>query len=119
MKRKETRLEKNLKGLGYFLSHKTYTGKHSDKVYTYVYLKYNGDYEFSVLLNKTREQIVHYSFICNRTLEYNLGILEFLQAVHTKFKEELMSVYDFDNKCAYEITEIKDDPFIEESGFDD
>lgn len=119
MKRKETRLEKNLIGLGYHLSHKTYTGKHSDKVNTYVYVKDNGVVEYSVSLDKNREQIVYYSFTNHRTLDYNFGILESLQEIHTKFNEELMSVYDFATKCAYEITEIKSDPFIEESGFDD
>ena len=119
MKRKETRLEKNLIGLGYHLSHKTYTGKHSDKVDTYVYVKDNGFIEYSVFLNKDRTTIRNYSFKNKVYMEYTNGILESLEEINGKFKNELMGIYDFANECAYEITEIKDDPFIEESGFDD
>ena len=39
MKRKITELEENLIKKGWQLSHKTYVGKHSDKVENYVYLK--------------------------------------------------------------------------------
>lgn len=39
MKRKITELEENLTKKGWQLSHKTYVGKHSDKVENYVYTK--------------------------------------------------------------------------------
>ena len=39
MKRKITELEKNLIEKGWELDHKTYYGKHSDKVLNYVYEK--------------------------------------------------------------------------------
>ena len=46
MKRKETQLELNLIEKGWELDHKTYTGKHSDKVLNYVYEKvYSREYE--------------------------------------------------------------------------
>ena len=37
MKRKITELEKNLIEKGWELDHKTYTGKHSEKTFQYVY----------------------------------------------------------------------------------
>lgn len=46
MKRKITELEKNLIEKGWELDHKTYTGKHSEKTFQYVYEKvYVGEYE--------------------------------------------------------------------------
>ena len=46
MKRKKTQLELNLIEKGWELDHKTYTGKHSDKVLNYVYEKvYYREYE--------------------------------------------------------------------------
>lgn len=46
MKRKKTQLELNLIEKGWELDHKTYTGKHSDKVLNYVYEKvYSREYE--------------------------------------------------------------------------
>ena len=121
MKRKETRLEKNLLGIGYHLSHKTYTGKHSDKVDTYVYIKDNGVIEYSVFLNKDRTTIRNYSFRNKVYMDYTSGILDSLIEINSKFQNELMGIYDFSRNCAYEIPDIgfSSDPFIEESGFDD
>lgn len=46
MKRKKTQLEINLIEKGWELDHKTYTGKHSDKVLNYVYEKvYSREFE--------------------------------------------------------------------------
>lgn len=46
MKRKKTQLEINLIEKGWELNHKTYTGKHSDKVLNYIYEKvYSSEYE--------------------------------------------------------------------------
>ena len=39
MKRKRTELEENLIKNGWCLDHKTYTGKHCDKVFQYIYEK--------------------------------------------------------------------------------
>ena len=70
MKRKITELEKNLIANGWELDHKTYYGKHSDKVLNYVYEKvyvkeYTRDdgkvivntWTARVLLDKTRTKI--------------------------------------------------------------
>jgi len=113
MKRKETLLETNLIKLGYHLSHKTYTGKHSDKVDTYVYQKENEVITYSVALNKTREKIVDKSFTNHRVLEYTRGILDSLEEISGKFEEELASLF-----VVLETTIENHDPFVEESNFD-
>ena len=122
MRRKETLLESNLIELGYRMSHKTYSGKHSDKVESYIYKKINGEVVYQVSLNKTREHIDHYSFQTLRQFDYNRGKLEGLYEVLMGLEDELKSVYDFDKKCAKEVLEYEEmdiDNFVEESGFDD
>lgn len=103
MKRKETSLETNLISRGYHLSHKTYVGKHSDKVDTYVYVKNNGEILFSVALDKNRNKIVHYSFKNNRSFDYTFELLETLLEINTNFHNELMVIYDFTLNKAKEI----------------
>lgn len=120
MKRKETVLETNLIGLGYYLIHKTYIGNHSDKVDTYTYKKDNGVIEFYVDLDKTREKIVRYYFKNKEHISFTDGILESLLQINNKFHEELEEYYDFANQCVKEIDpDIKCEPFVEESAFDD
>lgn len=71
MKRRKTQLELNLIEKGWELDHKTYTGKHSDKVLNYVYEKvYSREFEREdgkieittwsarVLLDSKREHVV-------------------------------------------------------------
>lgn len=115
MKRKVTQLEHNLISRGYHLSHKTYTGKNSDKVDTYIYIKDKNNINYYVALDKNRNEIVHYSFTNNYNMYYSNGTLESLLEINARFNLELQEIYDFGKKESIEINE----PFIEESSFDD
>ena len=133
MKRKITLLEKNLLTKNYKLTGKTYTGKHSDKVESYIYEKQVNNTTYFVYLDKTREKISHYSFTNNFFKVFDNGKIEGLQEVLLYFEEELKSLYDFEKKTATPIVEYTDlvqgyketvdefenVPFIEEGIFDD
>lgn len=102
MKRKETLLEKKLIENNYRLKEKTYTGKNSDKVDNYIYSYENGETEFFVNLDKTREHIVYYSFNNSKFYKYDLGKIESLKYVFDSFEEFLKSIYDFKERRAKE-----------------
>ena len=122
-RRKETLLERNLIEKGYRLSHKTYEGKYSEKVNNYVYKHDNGAVEYQVSLDRTREKIDHYAFTTKTYIEFTNGILDSLQEINECFVNELKDIYDFTNECAKEYVPFTiddlNDPFIEESVFDD
>lgn len=123
MRRKQTKLENNLYELGYKLDHKSYCGKKSEKVDVYVYLKGKGDISFIVSLDRTREKIMHYAFFDRSIINYTEYSIMGLKETFDNFKEELSEIYDFENQIAkdYQKIELADieNPFIEESNFDD
>lgn len=124
MRRKETQLENNLNELGYKLSHKTYCGKKSEKVDEYIFLKQNGYTIYQVSIDRTREHINSYSFFNRSIALFNDNSIEELQEINNKFHEEMNLIYDFENKVARELEnpfdlEDVEEPFIEESAFDD
>jgi hypothetical protein len=127
MKRKETLLEQNLIYKGYRLEGKSYTGKKSDKVFAYNYVKDNGVVKYYVQLDKTRNTIKYHYFTTDRYYLYDQGKLEGLQEVLSSFTSELMSIYDFQNHKARDLpvfSELEEDlinheDYIEESVFDD
>lgn len=120
MKRKETQLETNLIYKGYHLSHKTYTGRNSSKVDSYVYVKEKNNIVYNVELDKNRNEIKYYSFTNNAHIYYTNGILESLDLINNNFTNELCEIYDFTTKQVKDYLEIEVDEerFIEESGFD-
>lgn len=122
MRRKQTQLETNLIELGYKLSHKTYYGKKSEKVDKYVFIKQNGHITYQVSIDRTREHICDYSFITDeirRIMVVNDDSIEYLQEINNKFHEEMSYIYDFKGKHAHELENPFDEPFVEESVFDD
>lgn len=125
MKRKETLLESNLIYLGFRLVGKTYTGKHSDKVEGYHYEKEVGETTYVVNLDKTREEIVSFLFRNPHFYEFDLGKINGLYDVFNQFTLELQKIYNFSDKKALSIynfiveEENINDPFVEESNFDD
>ena len=124
MRRKQTKLENNLYELGYRLDHKTYCGKKSDKVLDYVFIRTNGYYEYQVYLNRERTKIEGYCFTNPTIRTYNDMSLGLLQQDYENFKKELDQIYDFENQVAKDCVNVKDvsefeNPFVEESAFDD
>lgn len=126
MRRKKTLLEENLDYLGFTLSHKTYTGKKSEKVYQYVYVRKQDFTTYNVFLDRTREHIVDFNFIDRSILFYNDKSMDILQEKLVGFSTELHEVYDFENNMALEIKQPIDyvedcieNAFVEESVFDD
>lgn len=120
MKRKETQLESGLIYKGYHLSYKTYMGKNSNRVDSYVYEKEKNNITYSVELDKNRNQIKYYSFTNNAHIYYTKGILESLQLINDNFTLELSELYDFTTNQVKDYLEIEidEDRFVEESGFD-
>lgn len=123
MKRKETQLEKNLQEYYYKLAYKTYEGKNSEKVSGYVYQKKTNLTLYTVCLDKTREHIVSYAFSNSHYDYFDKGRIEGLQEVLDFLGKQLNDIYDFENKVARELppfdVEDIENPFIEESNFDD
>ena len=123
-RRLETLLEQNLIFKGYKLTSKTYEGVKSEKVDSFIYEKTNGVVNYKVALNGKRNEIKHYSFTNKQQLDFTSGILDSLELINSGFIQELKEIYDFENKCAkeisYEVPDFSfDEPFIEESHFDD
>ena len=123
MRRKETKLEKNLIDLGYWLSHKTYCGKKSEKVFEYIFIKENNHTIYQVSINRTREHINSFSFTNRTIVSFNDNSIEELQKINNNLHEEMTLIYDFENKVAKELENPFDldveEPFGEESAFDD
>ena len=124
MRRKQTELEYNLNELGYKLSHKTYCGKKSEKVDEYIFLKQSGYTIYQVSINRTREHINSFSFVNRSIALFNDNSIEELQEINNKFHEEMNLIYDFENQVAKDYVNVKDvsefeNPFVEESAFDD
>ena len=69
MKRKSTDFEQKLLGSGWKLIYKTYRGKNSQFVWTYVYSKYYCGYLFKIALDKKREKTLNI-YIENAKNEY-------------------------------------------------
>lgn len=115
MKRKETKLEKNLQEYYYKLDYKTYEGKNSEKVSGYVYKKVIGSTTYIVSLDKTREHIVSYAFSNNHYDYFDKGKIEGLQDVLCFLGEELTKIYDFTTKQARELDDFRalEEDFIE------
>lgn len=126
MRRKETKLETNLITKGFKLSHKVYTGKHSDKIFSYIYIKENRACVYEVSLDKTRDKIIGYQFNTCNVHEYTYGIIDGLKEVLDGLKTELNDIYDFEQEVAKDYEEIKledletnFDNYIEEAMFDE
>ena len=108
MKRKETKLEKNLQKIGFTLSYKHYEGKHQERVSGYVYERRNSHITYMVNLDKTRTQIVSYAF-SNKYYDYfNKGRIEGLQEVYESFGDELSSIYNFQTKETLDLVDFSD-----------
>ena len=123
-RRKETLLEQNLVVKGYKLLFKTYEGKKSEKVDSYVYGKSNGYVDYRVHLDSKRVGVKYFCFTDKQYLTFTSGIIESLQEIDENFKKELSEIYDFENKCAKELEDIgnytlEETPFIEEHFFDE
>lgn len=119
MRRKQTQLETNLIELGYKLSHKTYCGKKSEKVDKYIFEKRNGHITYIVSIDRTREHICDYAFSSNEIMLFSDYSIEYLQEINNKFHEEMSYIYNFKEKHAHELENPFDEPFVEESVFDD
>ena len=122
MRRKETMLESNLIELGFRLSHKTYVGKHCDKVDHYVYKLLKVSTAYVVELDKTREHIVSYYFENMDKHHYTFEYINLLYDVIQDFYGDLCKIYDFNGHRALELEEyeeVDNDNFVEESAFDD
>ena len=99
MKRNITKLEENLIAKGWELDHKTYIGKHSEKVFQYVYEKVIDD----IMLNgKTISARVSLSrdrtFVENIEVLINGGyvdelFLSFYQMVLSRISKEVIGAY--------------------------
>lgn len=114
MRRKTTELEQRLNTLGFKLTKKNYSGKHSEKIESYTFEMERGNVTYFVCLNKTREEILNYSFTTNHFMTYTYGVIEGLYDVLSGLEDKLMSIYDFDKK------DIVDFPhFVEEALLDE
>ena len=108
MKRKETKLEKNLQKIGFTLSYKTYEGKHQEKVSGYTFERKCNHTTYIVNLDKTRTQIVTYAF-SNQYYDYfNKGRIEGLQEVLEFLGEELKKIYDFEKKETLDLVDFSE-----------
>ena len=125
MRRKTTLLEENLYFLGYRLDHKTYSGKKSDKVFQYVYIKENlkNGKDYYVNLNRERTKIESFGFISTTITKYNELTISVLVNEYDSMRAVMESIYDFEKEDAKTIETIDleeaNDPFVEESVFDD
>lgn len=124
MRRKQTELEYNLNELGYKLSHKTYYGKKSEKVDQFVYTKNNGMDTNYVYLNRERTKIESFGFTSNRYVRYNAYSIDDIQNTYEMLENSLKDIYDFEKQVAKDYVNVKDvsefeEPFVEESVFDD
>ena len=124
MRRKQTKLENNLYELGYRLDHKTYCGKKSEKVDQFVYTKHNGFDVMYVYLNRERTKIESFGFTSNRYTQYNAYSIDDIKENYETLENSLKDIYDFENQVAKDFSLVKDvsefeNPFIEESYFDD
>ena len=125
MIRKQTKLESNLIELNYKLSHKSYYGKHSEKVEYYVYIKKIGETESHVYLNKHREKIINFSIGNPHIAEFNKELLKELCDTYEFVRKELESIYDFEKYETIDLDPVafgENEPmtdFVEESAFDD
>lgn len=123
MRRKQTKLENNLYELGYRLDHKTYCGKKSEKVDQFVYTKYK-DEIYYVCLNRERTKIENYGFTSNRYTRYNSYSINDIKETYETLENSLKEIYDFENQVAKDYVKVEDvsefeNPFVEESAFDD
>lgn len=124
MRRKQTELEYNLYEIGYRLDHKTYCGKKSEKVDQFVYTKNNGSDICYVYLNRERTKIESFGFSSNRYMRYNAYSIDDIQKTYEMLESSLKEIYDFEKQVAKDFVNVKyvsefENPFIEESAFDD
>ena len=108
MKRKETKLEKNLQEYFYKLDYKTYEGKNSERVSGYIYKKVVSFTTYIVKLDKTREHIEYYAFTNSHYDYFDKGRIEGLQDVLEFLGEELSKIYDFKNGVALDLVDYSD-----------
>ena len=119
MKRKITELEKNLIEKGWELDHKTYTGKHSEKTFQYVYEKvYVGEYERNdgkivvtttsayCILNSKREKIESVEIKQNGGYLSLLALL-FLECRLKAIEKEVNDCYPVDNEAPKEEEKVE------------
>lgn len=108
MKRKETKLEKNLQKIGFILSYKTYEGKHQEKVSGYAFERKCNHITYIVNLDKTRTQIVAYAFKNQHYDYFDKGRIEGLMEVYESFGDELATIYDFEKKETLDLVDFSD-----------
>ena len=99
MKRKITKLEENLIAKGWELDHKTYIGKHSEKVFQYVYEKVFDDTLLNgktisarVSLGRERTNVANIEVLINGGYVDEL-FLSFYQMVLSKISKEVIGAY--------------------------
>lgn len=93
MKRKITDLEQRLIDKGYYLSHKHYGGRKSEKTISYMYVNKNA----FVKLDNKREKVVDYGLLNYHAMELTrielLGINITLDMIAKDIKQEPMKDY--------------------------
>ena len=85
MKRKTTDLEQKLISKGYYLSHKTYGGKKSQKTLFYYYINKNS----FVKLDSKREKVVTYGLLNYHAMELTRLELQGIQIVLDMLESEI------------------------------
>ena len=105
MKRKITNLEQRLIDKGYYLSHKHYGGRKSEKTLSYMYVNKNA----FVKLDSKREQVVDYGLLNYHAMELTRMELQGIEILLDMIKN------DFIIEGYYEPTTVG----IAPSGFDE
>jgi hypothetical protein len=108
MKRKITELEQRLIEKGYYLSHKTYGGRKSEKTLSYIYVNKNA----FVKLDSKRESVLDYGILNYHAMELTrielLGIEITLDMIRNDFESEPIKVGD----------KVKIEPYITKSPYE-
>jgi hypothetical protein len=87
MKRKTTQLEKRLLDNGYYLSHKSYSGRKSEKTLSYTYVKEN---KF-IRLDYKREKVITYGLTNYHAMELTEMELQGIKLLLNFIKSDLES----------------------------
>ena len=85
MKRKTTQLEKRLLDNGYYLSHKSYSGRKSEKTLSYTYVCQN---KF-VRLDYKREKVITYGLLNYHAMELGEMELQGISLALSKVKNDI------------------------------
>lgn len=97
MKRKITDLEQRLIDKGYYLSHKHYGGRKSEKTISYMYVNKNA----FVKLDNKREQVVDYGLLNYHAMELTTMELKGIELLLDMIKSD----FKVDNKSVINVTQ--------------